>query len=105
MTYNEVFAGFKTLNAADRARLVDACRQFNKTTNSFNLRYGAKVQFKHSKTGAIISGTFIKMKTKYAEVMSVQDQHGLPHAAAMRWSVAPEMLIPLTPEQAKMCGV
>jgi len=97
MTFNEVFAGFKTLNSADQQRVLDEGRRLKRFTNS-SLRYGAKVQFKHSKTGAIIEGTFIKMKTKYAEVMSPQDKYGLPHSNAMRWSVPPEMLIPVAPK-------
>ena len=92
MTFNEVFEGFKKLNAADQQRLIESARQFKRFNNA-SLRYGAKVQFKHSKTGAIIEGTFIKMRTKYAEVMSSQDKYGLPHADAMRWTVPPEMLI------------
>lgn len=101
MTFNEVFAGFKTLNSADQARLLDEGRRLKRFTNS-NLRYGAKVQFKHSKTGAIIEGTFIKMRTKYAEVMSSQDKYGLPHADAMRWTVPPEMLIAVTATSVKV---
>ena len=104
MTFNEVFEGFKTLNSADQQRLIEAARQF-KRYNNLNLRYGAKVQFKHSKTGAYIAGTFVRMKQKYAEVMSNQDKYGLPHGNAMRWSVPPEMLIALTPEQAKANGL
>jgi hypothetical protein len=102
--FNDVFEGFKSLSPADRQRLLEACRQFVKNQNRFNLAYGAKVQFKHSKTGAIISGTFIKMKTKYAEVMSEQDQHGIKIGRAIRWSVSPDILIPLTADQAKLVG-
>lgn len=82
------------MNAADQQRLIESARQLKRWNNS-NLRYGAKVQFKHSKTGAIIEGTFVRMRVKYAEVMSNQDKFGLPHANAMRWTVPPEMLIPV----------
>lgn len=104
-TYNDVFEGFKALSPADRQRLLESARQFVKSQNRFNLRYGAKVQFKHSRTGVIISGTFIKMKTKYAEINSPLDQHGINVGRNIRWSVSPDLLIPLTPEQAKLAGV
>ena len=94
MTFNEVFEGFKKLNAADQQRLIDSARQFKRFNNA-SLRYGAKVQFKHSKTGAIIEGTFVKMKTKYAEVMSDFDQYGRKAPFPVRWSCPPEMLIPV----------
>lgn len=97
MTYNEVFEGFKALSPADKQRLIEAAKSTLKWSNS-NLRYGAKVQFKHSKTGAVIPGTFIKMKTKYAEVMSDFDQHGRKQMYPVRWSVSPEMLMPLPSE-------
>ncbi len=102
MTFNEVFEGFKSLNAADQNRLVEAARQFIRNTNRFHLAYGAKVQFKHSKTGAIITGTYVRMKQKYAEVMANQNQYGMKTEQAVRWSCPPEMLIPLTPEQVKL---
>jgi hypothetical protein len=94
MTYVEVFEGFKSLNAADKQRLMQAARQLLKFSNS-NLAYGAKVQFKHSKTGAVITGTFVKMKQKYAEVMSYQDQYGRKGEYGIRWSVSPDILMPL----------
>jgi hypothetical protein len=94
MSFNEVFEGFKKLNAADRQRLIDAARQFNRFNNA-SLRYGAKVQFKHSRTGVVIEGTFVKMKQKYAEVMSDYNQHGTKQPYPVRWSVSPEMLIPV----------
>ncbi len=100
MTFDEVFEGFKSLDAAGRLRLLAAAKQLMRWDNA-NLRYGAPVQFKHSRTGAVISGTFVKMKQKYAEVMSFQDQHGSKGESAIRWSVLPEVLVPLTAEQAK----
>jgi hypothetical protein len=105
MKFDEVLAGFKTLNAPDRQRLIDAAKQFNKTTNYFNLRAGAKVQFKVGKTGAYINGVFVRMKTKYAEVEAYQDKYGRQVEHKVRWSVPMESLMPLTPSQAKVNGV
>ena len=104
MKFDEVLAGFKTLNAQDRQRLIDAAKQFNKTTN-YNLRAGAAVQFKFSRTGAYINGIFVRMKTKYAEVESQQDKYGRNVGHTVRWSVPPENLMPLTTAQAKANGV
>jgi len=104
MKFDEVFEGFKTLNAQDRQRLIDAARQFNKISN-WDLRAGAKVQFKVSKTGAYINGIFVRMKTKYAEVEAHQDKYGRQTERVMRWSVPPENLMPLTTAQAKANGV
>jgi hypothetical protein len=104
MKFDEVLAGFKTLNAQDRQRLIDAARQFNKISN-WNLCAGAKVQFKVTKTGAYINGIFVRMKTKYAEVEANQDKYGRQTERVVRWSVPMESLMPLTPTQAKMNGV
>ena len=104
MNFDEVFDGFKTLNAQDRQRLIDAAKQFNKVSN-WNLRAGAAVQFKVSKTGAYINGIFVRMKTKYAEVEAQQDKYGRQVGHTVRWSVPPESLMPLTPSQAKANGI
>ena len=67
----------------------------------FNLRSGAKVQFK-VKGGGFVAGTFIRLKRKNAEVLSKYGRHGLPSAYPVRWNVSPELLIPLTTDQVKM---
>jgi hypothetical protein len=101
-TYSELFEQFKKLSTSDQQRLIDDARQYVKSRNILGLHYGAKVQFRHSKTRAVIPGTFIRMRTKYAEVMSDYNQNGVKQPTPVRWSVSPEVLTPLTPEQARM---
>lgn len=92
MTYNEIWEAYSKLEPNDQARFMDAARQLVKW-NNVNLRAGAKVSFRNSKTGAIISGIFIRMKQKYAEVETNLDKNGLPMPyGTARWSVPPEML-------------
>lgn len=68
---------------------------------SFSLRYGAKVQFKLKGAG-YIAGTFVRLKRKNAEVLSSYGRHGLRCPYPVRWTVSPELLIPLTTEQVKL---
>lgn len=94
-TFEEVFEQFKHLSPADQGRLMDAARQHVRWNNA-NLRAGAQVCFRHSKTGATIEGTFVRMKQKYAEVESLQDKHGLRRERPGIWNVPPEMLRPVS---------
>lgn len=100
MTFNEVFEGFKSLNSADKRRLLESGNAIMKT-EAFNLRYGAKVQFK-VRGGGFIAGTFMGLKRKNAEVMSLYGKYGMKAQFPMRWRVSPELLIPLTADQVKL---
>ena len=91
MTYNEIWEAFTKLPPNDQARFMDAAKQTVKW-NNINLRTGAKVAFRHSKTGATITGVFVRMKQKYAEVQADVDKNGLKTSYPLRWSVPPEML-------------
>jgi hypothetical protein len=100
MQFNEVFEAFKKLTPAEQNRLIDAGRkliQFNNAT----LRSGAKVQFK-TKHGVFIAGTFIRMKRKNAEVLSLYGSEGIKRGHAGNWSVSPELLIPIPSDQVGM---
>jgi DNA-binding transcriptional regulator YbjK len=102
MSFNDVWEAAKKLPAQDQKRLEDSLRQLAKTRNTF-LHTGAVVQFKHTRTGAIITAKFVKMKQKYAELTSEQNKYGRKSdLGPVRWSVPPEMLIPLTAEQARL---
>jgi hypothetical protein len=100
LTYYEVFEGFKTLDLAEKRRLLDAGRQLISVDNWFLLA-GAKVQFK-TKNGSVIPGTLVKTRRKTAEVISLFGRNGVKSAAPLRWNVALELLIPLSPEQIKL---
>lgn len=91
---------FKTLNAADQRRVLDSGQRQLDFTNS-SLRSGAKVQFK-IKGGMFIPGTFIRMKRKNAEVLSLYNRYGMKGQYPGRWNVSPALLIPLTTEQVKL---
>lgn len=91
MTYEEVWKGFATLPPQEQGRFLDAARQMVKMTTT-NLRSGAKVCFRNNKTGATITGEFIRMKTKFAEVRVLQDSVGIDRPTAVFWNVPPEML-------------
>ena len=91
MTRNEIWAEFIKLPLNEQQLFVDSARNLIKMNNT-SLRAGAKVCFRNSKTGATISGIFIRMKQKYAEVECSMDKHGLPTPYPMKWSVPPEML-------------
>jgi len=92
MTYNELYAGFQTLTSVEQGRFIDEAKRAMKWTMMNNLRTGAKVQFTNSKSGVVISGIFIRMKQKYAEVESTQGKGGFDVGQKVRWSVPPDML-------------
>lgn len=100
MKFNEVFEGFKTLTPAEQRRLIESASQIMRFNNA-SLRSGAKVQFK-TQHGVFIAGTFVRMKQKNAEVLSLFDRSGLKRGSAVRWNVSPELLIPIPSDQVGM---
>jgi hypothetical protein len=96
MDRNVLFEAFKNLNLEDQVSLGEMVRNhIDRVARSraFRLKIGQKVSFV-SRTGATISGTFSRMKQKYAEVISDQDRYGRsgPGPSRLRWSVSPALL-------------
>jgi len=100
LTFNELFEEFKKQTTADQRRLIEAGTKLL-TWNNSNLLAGSKVQFK-TKHGVFIAGTLVRMKRKNAEVLSLYGQEGIKRGHAGSWNVAPQLLIPIPPDQVGM---
>lgn len=93
MTTEELLAEFRKLTKEQRLDFLNRARNMNEMLGLTGLRLGVKVHFVHSKTGATISGEFLRMKQKYAEIKSDQDKFGRKMAVPMTWNVPPHVLI------------
>lgn len=90
MTYDEIWNEFKNLSPEQRGKFLDAARNLQKFNNSY-LRAGTKVSFT-TRHGVRITGIYVRMKQKYAEVESNFDRYGRDVGQIVRWSVTPESL-------------
>ena len=97
MTYSETWESFTKLSAADQHRFVEAAQQLAKFSNQ-HLNIGAKVQFK-TKHGVFIAGMVTRRKQKNMEVLSLFNRDGLKPGMPVRWTVAPELLVPIPPDK------
>lgn len=97
MTYNETWESFTKLSPADQSRFVEAAQQLARFNNQ-HLLVGAKVQFK-TQRGVVIPGMVIRRKQKNMEVLSKFNRSGLKMGVPVRWTVAPELLIPIPPDK------
>lgn len=100
MTYNEVWQQFVKLTPAEQRRFVEAAGQLLRFNNQ-QLLIGSKVQFKTGQN-AFIPGTVIRKKQKNMEVLSLFNRAGLKAGSPVRWTVSPELLIPIPSDQVGM---
>lgn len=91
MTYNEIWDAFTKMSINDQQRFIDSAKNLVRMQNT-SLRAGARVCFKHTKTGAMIDGVFVRMRQKYAEVETTKDKYGIDMGRVVKWTVPPEML-------------